>query len=133
MDNVPSQLNKNSKAQSSFKRLIIISLIGAFVIMMTGIMSSMLSLVDMIANKEAPVIHISMSDQSCTVDSDCMVVNTICSMCECGEPVNKMYEKNYNDMWQAQCKGYAGGICDYLCETPFAKCINEQCQLRSSP
>ncbi|MDP3735598.1 MAG: hypothetical protein Q8R39_04190 [bacterium] len=85
------------------------------------------------ATPSTAAVQIPTNDQSCTLDTDCVIVSTICSTCECGMPVNKMHEQKYVDVWKVQCKNYHGGICDYLCRTPFAKCLSGKCVLSESP
>jgi hypothetical protein len=74
-------------------------------------------------------LQVTASDQACLSDTDCTIVSNNCSTCECGVPVNKIHEQKYVQKWSKQCEGYSGSACRYLCPTPYARCINNQCTL----
>jgi len=78
-------------------------------------------------------VVVSIEDQTCIVDSDCTIVGTLCSTCECGVPVNKVHEQKYIDQYGDLCQDYQGPACDFLCETPFIRCVDNQCVLSTEP
>lgn len=71
-------------------------------------------------------------DQACQYDSDCVLVSTDCSGCECGTPVNKIHQTKYANKREVLCKDYRGGVCEFLCSTPYTKCIDHRCALSTS-
>ncbi|MEK7534170.1 MAG: hypothetical protein AAB600_02420 [Patescibacteria group bacterium] len=76
---------------------------------------------------------IQQEDQSCAVDADCLRVGTACSDCSCGTSVNKAYQKIYEEDYAYVCKNYQGPVCDFLCETPYPRCISNHCVLSAEP
>ncbi len=74
------------------------------------------------------VVKVLASDQTCVVDEDCTTVSTICSSCECGEPVNIKMKQKYSNLWQNQCKDYSGGVCDFSCNKSVW-CLDNKCVL----
>jgi hypothetical protein len=80
-------------------------------------------------------IEILAADRSCTEDQACGVVETSCQAqgCECGVAVNEAsliyYQKEV-----AKCRGQKElAVCDFQCDTPFAKCFKGACVLTSEP
>ena len=69
------------------------------------------------------------ADRVCQTDDDCAIVSTRCSNCECGVPVNKEYMGKYENAWRQLCHDYHGGVCEYNCPTPYARCVERQCLL----
>jgi len=70
-------------------------------------------------------------DQVCELDTDCVIVDTNCSSCECGVPVNKVHQQKYKSQYEILCKNYRGPIveCNFDCSTLFPRCINNRCAL----
>lgn len=77
-------------------------------------------------------VRILQEDQICAVDTDCVLIETDCDRCSCGDTVNKIHQQEYQSQYEMLCKSYrerSGKICDFLCSTPFARCINNRCVL----
>lgn len=77
-------------------------------------------------------------DRKCLSDRDCTLIQTDCSSrsCECGEPVNREYQKKYLkylEMCRSEYKYNHGALkkCDWIgCEkTKILKCEENRCQL----
>ena len=80
-------------------------------------------------SEEASKLQVDGQDQACHDDSDCVVVSTVCSTCECGVPVNRTQAEKYEKQYQELCRDYHGGVCEYCCSTPFVRCLEERCAL----
>ncbi|MBS3104936.1 hypothetical protein J4234_01640 [Candidatus Woesearchaeota archaeon] len=72
-------------------------------------------------------LNISVQDQICSIDEDCVRVSTDCSGCECGVPVNKIYEEKYAQRYRKVCKNYRGGVCEFCCKAPYIRCQDNKC------
>ncbi len=70
-------------------------------------------------------IKVVSSDQSCQVDTDCIMAMVECS-CDCGIPINKIHWQKYLDKQERKCKFYTGKMCKMSCEQEL-KCINNIC------
>ncbi len=77
-------------------------------------------------------LEVAPEDQTCNVDSDCVIVSTGCSSCECGSPANRTAEQRYIERYKTMCMDYHGGVCDYVCPTPYARCLDHRCTLSAS-
>lgn len=64
-------------------------------------------------------------DQSCQLDSDCVMSPVKCS-CDCGIPINKINIQKYLDRYEEACKSYKGTMCDMQCGQ-ILKCENNLC------
>jgi len=64
-------------------------------------------------------------DAKCDVDEDCTTAMVQCS-CDCGIPINKIYEQKYLDKQEEKCKFYTGMMCKMDCKSKL-KCINNMC------
>ena len=78
---------------------------------------------------ESTELEVVLEDRNCALDSDCIIISTKCSACECGVPINGIYEKSYKEKFKKVCKNYHGGICEYCCPTIYIRCINNMCIL----
>ena len=102
------------------KRLMILTLMAA------------LGLPPLVGALDVEQLSVMSIDQRCEVDDDCVIVSTDCSTCECGAPINRIYEQVYIERYQVLCENYRGGVCEFYCRTPFAACENNQCVLSAS-
>lgn len=88
--------------------------------------------------EEPPVterIEVSAAHRACEDGDSCGVVETSCTSqgCECGVAVNTSHLLDYQKKL-AECRGQAEvAVCDFQCETPFAKCFKGACVLTSEP
>jgi len=82
-------------------------------------------------------IEITLEDQVCTTDEDCVSVFTECVRedCECaGQSVNKIYSEKYVKLLQeCMTKNMEAGTsitaCDMECRLVENKCISNHCQV----
>jgi hypothetical protein len=49
-------------------------------------------------NLDQSVVEINPEHQTCVVASDCVLVYVDCSGCDCGIPVNSLYEDTYKNL-----------------------------------
>jgi hypothetical protein len=80
-------------------------------------------------------IPIAAAHRSCEEGEACGVVETSCQSrgCECGTAVNEAFLLEYQKRL-AECRGSAElASCDFVCETPFAKCFEGACVLTDEP
>jgi len=80
-------------------------------------------------------IEVASAHRACEQDEACGVVETSCTSrgCECGVAVNEAHLLEYQKRL-ADCRGQNElAICDFKCETPFAKCFKGACVLTSEP
>ena len=74
-------------------------------------------------------IKISEADLYCETNSDCMTIQTQCSQCNCGEPVNIASAEKYRAEYRQVCENYSGAMCDMNCKPTRSECINNKCVL----
>ncbi len=80
-------------------------------------------------------IEVAAAHRSCDEGEACGVVETSCVSqgCECGVAVNEKYLLEYQQKL-AECRGHNElAACEFLCETPFAKCYKGACVLTEEP
>ncbi len=80
-------------------------------------------------------IEVASAHRSCEEGEACGVVETSCRSrgCECGVAVNEAQLLDYQKQL-AECRGQNElAICDFHCETPFAKCFKGACVLTNEP
>lgn len=83
-------------------------------------------------------VHVSDEDQVCVNDEDCIKVEVDCTAyaCECGMPVNKKYQKKYQEAVEKCREEYVDDVgsvtqCDFMCVEGYdSLCINNKCQSR---
>ena len=75
------------------------------------------------------VAQVDAEDQVCETDIDCERVETHCNDCSCGAAVNRDSVQKYNDLYGETCRNYRGAVCEFYCETPFPRCVNNRCVL----
>jgi len=71
--------------------------------------------------------------QQCKVSSDCTLVSTECSTCQCQQPINKEFTEEHINSHFESCKDYKGPICKYNCATPYTRCEKYRCILTDLP
>ena len=71
--------------------------------------------------------------QQCKVSSDCTLVSTECSTCQCQQPINKEFAEEHFKSHFEDCKEDKGPICKYYCATPYTRCEKYQCVLTDLP
>jgi len=71
--------------------------------------------------------------RECESDTDCIVVSSHCSTCECGASVNRRFRNHYEEKYRELCDGYSGPVCEFYCPTPHSRCIEESCRLSQTP
>jgi len=76
-------------------------------------------------------IQVEPKDQMCTTDIDCERIWTDCAGCSCGAAVNKGQVERYQISKGEICKDYNGPVCEFYCETPSPRCVNNKCILSS--
>jgi hypothetical protein len=80
-------------------------------------------------------IEVAAAHRACEEGDSCGVVETSCTSqgCECGVAVNASQLLDYQKKL-AECRGRGDvAVCDFQCETPFAKCFKGACVLTSEP
>ena len=104
-----------------------------------GIVASCLALLACFGcKKEEPPrerLEVAADHRACAEGEACGVVETSCRTedCECGVAVNEAFLIDYQRQL-AECRGQAElAVCDFTCETPFAKCFEGACVLTSEP
>lgn len=71
--------------------------------------------------------------QQCKVSSDCTLVSTECSACQCQQPINKEFAEEYNKAHLEDCKEDKGSICKDSCATQYTRCEKYKCILTDLP
>ena len=72
-------------------------------------------------------IEIDPAHQTCLLPTDCVLVYLDCSGCDCGVPVNSMYEKLYLNLAIETCSEYAGPVCEIYCPPTTLVCQSGLC------
>jgi hypothetical protein len=79
--------------------------------------------------RAADQLTIDPEHRECESDADCIVVPSRCSAGEYGEPVNRRLRNHYEEKHRELCDDYSGAVCEFHCETPHSRCIEESCRL----
>jgi hypothetical protein len=72
-------------------------------------------------------VEIDPAHQSCLSASDCVLVYVDCSGCDCGQPINYMYEDLYLSLSRELCSAYAGPVCEMYCPPANLVCQSGRC------
>jgi hypothetical protein len=81
---------------------------------------------------ELSMVWIDSAHQTCELPSDCVLVYVDCSGCDCGVPVNFLYEDYYLDLYKETCSDYEGPVCEMYCEPSTLVCRSGQCEIELS-
>lgn len=74
-------------------------------------------------------VEVSKASRECDKDSDCILVETLCSAC-CGyESINQKFRKEFAENYRSQCAGHKGGVCDCYSKFTEPKCVLKECKL----
>lgn len=65
--------------------------------------------------------------QECADSSECVLVQRECDDCDCGTPVNRIYEMEISKEKEKRCANYKGAVCDIWCPTTKSKCVDGLC------
>ncbi len=69
------------------------------------------------------------SFRACEVDSDCKLIETLCSACCGGESINQKFVAAYGEIYSKACGNYKGGVCECYSKFTEPKCISKVCEL----
>ena len=73
------------------------------------------------------VVEIDPAHQACELPSDCVLVYVDCSGCDCGVPVNYLYEDIYINLYKEICSDYVGPVCEMYCPSSTLICQSGLC------
>jgi len=76
-------------------------------------------------NEPANNLFAGMPDKSCKYDNDCTVTQTHCNPCDCGQAVNKVWEKVciFKDVNNYDCKSCPQPVLDYNIKCKDYGCV----------
>lgn len=67
--------------------------------------------------------------QACQKGDTCIVVDTTCSFCCKYTSINAKFEKVFNELFDSNCGGYNGAMCQCFDLGSYPACVNGKCQL----
>lgn len=67
--------------------------------------------------------------QACQKGDTCIVVDTTCSFCCKYTAINTKFEKIFNELFDSNCGGYKGAMCQCFDLGSYPSCVNGKCQL----
>jgi hypothetical protein len=78
--------------------------------------------------ESARVVDVLRAHQRCRSSTECALVWTDCSSCECGTPVNVAHVSFYQNAFAELCEGYRGPVCEMYCPPVELRCVAGVCE-----